>query len=271
MVSSADRHLLSLIESLVEEELQTEALRGGFDLNYFKTLTHPDTMMEYAHEHLKRLGQGSSRIVYALSSGKVLKIAYDMIDAGIVQNETEVDVSTNPHTKPVVAKVFDADEGYCWIISELVKPLDGDKSDVNSVTGLPNATFAQLLKYTLDSGLSFDEAVEHLQDSYGAYTGNSWRIMARKALESFNRPLCEKLITGIREMQMSFGFDITDIIYRAEHFGKTADGRIVILDYGYNDQAVGRFYSGSGTANSFWDVDRDHIPNKRYRRARRPN
>lgn len=55
-----------------------------------------------------------------LRSKRVLKIALNK--QGIAQNEAEINIFTNPITKPIVAKVYDYDPNFLWIISELVRP-----------------------------------------------------------------------------------------------------------------------------------------------------
>lgn len=101
-----------------------------FNMNEFKKLvkrynTHPDGItgepasspknyFEYASLNLEELGKGSSRIVYLLSAKKVLKIALNV--KGIAQNEAEIDIYTNPKTKAIIAKIFDYDVDYKYII-----------------------------------------------------------------------------------------------------------------------------------------------------------
>lgn len=118
---------LEFLRRLIKEEVE-EAIRttGGttFDIREFRTITNPDKAYEYAEQRLKLLGEGSSRAVFLFSSGKVLKIAHGKRSAGKAQNESEVDVFTDPRSKPVVAKVFDYGKDFTWLISELVHELD---------------------------------------------------------------------------------------------------------------------------------------------------
>jgi hypothetical protein len=131
-----------------------------------KYTQHPE--IEYAKSVLPKIGEGSSRITFALSGGKVLKIAKNQ--AGLGQNETEVSVYTNSRNTQFITKIFDFAPDYKWIISELVKPISEDKFE--QLTKLSADEFKELLNSatslsTVEDGLSFltrDKIIEINQD-----------------------------------------------------------------------------------------------------------
>lgn len=124
---SKKTNLLEVLQKLIAEEVGEAIRQAGklpFDMKHFRSLQDLREIYRYASVRLEPLGAGSSRAAFLLSSGKVLKIAHGKENAGKAQNQEEVNVFTNPLAKPVVAKVFDYDPNFRWIISELVKPLD---------------------------------------------------------------------------------------------------------------------------------------------------
>lgn len=81
--------------------------RSSFDFNEFRNIKNTQKRLAYAENKLEDMGEGSSRKVFLLSSKKVLKIATNNL--GYAQNEGEVEIYTNPSTKPIVAQVYDHD------------------------------------------------------------------------------------------------------------------------------------------------------------------
>lgn len=69
--------LKAFITSVLSERIRSTSSTSttSFKLNEFKKLQTTDDCIEYAKKRLKLLGEGSSRIVFILSSKKVLKIA----------------------------------------------------------------------------------------------------------------------------------------------------------------------------------------------------
>lgn len=208
-----------------------------FDLAEFKALPSTEEMHRYAHFRLEALGRGSSRAVYALTGSKVLKIAaplkgHGTSDAGVAQNTAEADVYTDPKTKPVCAAVYDADPEYRWLISEMVRPLSGD-DEFAEATGMDIDTFA-LASSLLASDMSVGEVVEELRE-----LGQAVRDTA---------------MLEILANLMDRGLDEGDLVVPG-HWGKSASGKTVLLDYGFTTGVFEEFYkentgSGGATADS---------------------
>lgn len=152
-------------------------------------------MFMYAMYFLEKLGQGSGRIVFLLDSHRVLKIATNTV--GVDQNVTEAGLSALPEAHQIAARVLEAGPGHDWLISELVRPLSGT-AEFEELTGVPWGGFVTAVSQT------------HRHRSQAGIDG--WtRVVTRIA----------------RRQQLSPG-DLTKIM----HWGKTADGRAVLLDYG---------------------------------------
>ena len=185
--------------------------RPKFKLNEFKALTDVNECLTYATKTLQELGRGSAREVFRFTGSKVLKVAVNSRE-GIGQNEAEFGVFSNPNTTPVVAKIFEHDSSFKWIICEIVKPFERS-SVFERETGIPWKTFHR----SVEAG-SPSTNIE-LTDEQFAFLENVIALID-----------ANELLTG----------DILD----AKHWGKSADGRVVTLDYGYT-QAVDKTHYGA--------------------------
>ena len=275
-----------------------------FDIREFRKLFSEKQAYEYAMARLQFLGKGSSRAVFLYDSGKVLKIAYGMRSAGKAQNKAEVDVFSNPLAKPVVAKVFDYDRDFHWIISELVKPLDTGRGQyARSRLGFPsdyNISFLlrELELASKDSTKSIENIIHSgFREHYVEWDKYIWfhgfprpeghegvalrpKITQIENAERDDEPVDPELfqtvirackrelkkretkmahamakidmsttvtfLTGLLEMKRTMGLELDDIMMRDEHLGMTADGRVVVLDYGFTEEIGVKHYLTEG-------------------------
>lgn len=203
-----NQRLLKEYVRLVLEKIRT--VKGDspfgekFNFDKFKQMPNIHMMNAYAESFLQDLGEGSSRKAYVLSATKALKIAKN--EKGIAQNETELDVFTNPKTKPMVAKIHSYDPGYQWLIADVVRPLQ-DQSEFEDLTGM--------------SFIGFTNKVQAEIEGEG-YTKNKLVIDTANTIRSTN------LLMG----------DVALV----DHWGKTPDGRIVLLDYGFTKEVWEKHY-----------------------------
>lgn len=178
--------------------------REQFKLEEFKRLKSLKEMQVYANSKLQILGEGSARSVYRLGGTKVLKVAKDE-KGGIAQNHSELDIFTNPKTSAITTKIFDSDSSFRWIISEVVKPFSKNQadSDFQSATGIPWDDFSEILSYTKQ-------------------IPESWSL----------EPDQYALINGALSVINTGNLAAPDVAVK-DHWGLTADGRVVLLDYGF--------------------------------------
>lgn len=217
--------LLREYMSLVIEKIRSRKTPGGetFDLKRFKSLNDINDMHDYAGKYLDKLGTGSSRAAYLMSGRYALKIALN--NKGIGQNEAELDVYTNPATKRIIAKVYAADERDKWLVADLVKPVTSEK-EFEELAGVSWKDFGKqvyegLKLHDVDNASDFAKAV--------VATAHSNRLLLGDLVDQLNSPFKSVI----------------------DHWGKTPDGRIVLLDYGFTE-----------------DVDKQHYaPERELRRA----
>lgn len=205
----------------------------SFDLAKFRELRTPEEALKYASENLESLGSGSSRQAFVFSSGKVLKVAIPFrggTQAGVDQNRAEVEAFTNPKLRPITTRIFDYDPEFSWIISEIVRPLSAPE-------------FESL------AGASLEEFVLHAQSIQAGHRS------VEKALKSMGPKADRGLLEGIVSL-LKNGQAYTDL-ETEDHWGKAADGSIVVLDYGLTNEGYHKNYHDSyddeGDSGESWD------------------
>jgi hypothetical protein len=191
-------------------------IRNKFDIRKFKSWDDDIAQLRYAEKHLEYLGGGSSREVFMLSNKYVLKIIGEDEGAGKAQNEAEVDLYTNPSVKPLVTKIYDFDKEYNWIISELVRELNSE-DEFEELSGMKWMRFRAILE-VLEEGdppKGFKELVQH----------------------ELEKPFFNSVYEMLTQTSLMPG-DLLSI----GHWGKTADGRIVLLDSGLTSSVWDNYY-----------------------------
>lgn len=251
--------------------LVTEVL-GKFDLNLFKKLSagnvrptsvedqvafaytgksHPE--IEYALKFLPELSkdakggqEGSSRRVFALSGGKALKIS--MNPRGNAQNQAEVQISQANADNTVTTKVYDSSPDGKWVIAELVKPLS--REEFERMLKFPTLVFVPIRDMLWKGGpdlvkrwvLSLKRMVTDgemlTQDSVGN-TVKTRDLMAA-ALQVTKNPEAMSFIQNVIAFAKKNNFHKGEIV--PQHFGRTADGRIIFYDYGGTEEVINAYY-----------------------------
>jgi hypothetical protein len=105
-----------------------------------RAISYEQALQTAKKAKLKVLGQGSTRMVFALDAHRVLKVAIN--EEGVDQNEAESDLSE----APVTTKVLEMHEEAYWIIAERAIPLENNADIFLKLVGVPFGTFA---KYTM--------------------------------------------------------------------------------------------------------------------------
>ena len=242
--------MLSLTEIIsYQVSLTLKEGMNGFDLRKLKTLESYEEMEEYASSKLKFLGQGSSRTVFYLSNRYVLKVARNI--KGYGQNKAEVDVYTNPKSKPIVAKIYDFDDKeYSWLVSEVVKGLR-NPDEFKSLTDITWNVFISHMRYKPDYINNIKASIEKDILTRQTIIDNKKRISPDYNMEYYEE-IVDDLINRLDDLSNKFLLDTINLIASNEllpsdlnvlnHWGKTADNRIVLLDYGFTAEVADSYY-----------------------------
>lgn len=119
-----------------QRERLFEAYSEGFSFKTLSSLSENQCKQyEYCLKTLGRpIGYGSSRTVFTLSDNIVLKLAASRREAGIEQNKLEYQIY-DTFKSPLLARVFDKDEHFTYIICEHV--ITAEAVDFEKILGLP--------------------------------------------------------------------------------------------------------------------------------------
>ena len=242
-------------------------------------LNHPE--IAYARDFLpiqsSGEAEGSSRCVFAYSGGKVLKIA--MNQAGIAQNEAEVEIYKANSNNGVVTKVYDYAPDCKWVIAELVKPFTG--SEFNTFLGMSADTFQHLI-YGLAAGRSLERIfnVNELEDSIRYYNvklgdlspegSQTTRKHYVDKIENYERDLKQYKNIKPDSATVKFAMDVIVLMNKhdladgdialAKHYGRNVSGQIKLYDYGATQDIIDKHYSGRRYSDD--DGTSDEHPNE---------
>lgn len=203
----------------------------AFDINQFKNIRSFSGRKKYAEQHLQQIGRGSSRVVYDLGDGKVLKLAYN--PKGLAQNETEAGLMNDNIS--IIAKVFDADEDGLWVIMEKAEKMKPSQ-------------FKQFFGYnvhTVDMFLNNYHAL-----SKGRDKRHTWSLP-----EKTNEDLWEnEYISDITQLSEWYDIVPTDFGRLANWGVVERDGTKVpvVVDYGFD----------SNTASTLYKMKLEHVKKK---------
>lgn len=220
----------SVVQAINEMKFDPKTLS---DLTKFPSF---EDRMEWVEKNLRFLGQGSSRSAYILDSKRVLKLAIN--HKGIAQNETEIEVATDPKQKQIYAKIFQYDPKYKWLVSELVRELNS-QDEFHQLTGVEWRYFENIVEmsFGLKGSRNWQEYVYLIRNHLKYYEG----FTDNEAEEYIEKLISNKWFFNAMESLKNsslLGGDIAII----EHWGKTPDQRVVLLDYGYTKAVRSQFY-----------------------------
>lgn len=223
------REVTFLSEALQKTEsfVLLEKLRssGKFDFQAWKNLP-PEQQFQELQANFQALGEGSSRKAFTLSSRFALKYAIN--SKGIGQNQTEVKFALNKEMQPAVALVQDYAQNGQWVMSQLVRALKS-WSEFESIKGYPNSVL----------GLAMEHQWEP-EDIASAPGITPDQVKAAQNDLAFLNAVSGLVRAGLVPGDMKFH----------DHWGKTPDNRIVLLDYGFDKNVANKEYGFLGGAGS---------------------
>ena len=265
--------LKKMIEEIADRSIQ-EVL-GKFSFSYFKKLASPTERILYAEKMLPEIGHGSSRSVYAMSGGKVLKIARNT--TGYAQNHAEFEISHDPRVKGAITHVYDEDrEKFAWIVSEVVNPIK-THAQFAHYAGIPFPLYVQILKEwniaSDENGVTdpdefftgliakWEDRLADMEDEHGK---NQVYIMTEKRLNQYKQASKSHFIKTMMLLINEF-LSIGDVAYMdktesgtdfdtVKHYGYTVNGNLVLLDYGLSHEVGDKHYNDKGRIQSRQDV-----------------
>lgn len=113
-----------------------------FSLEILNNFVSIAKKVKYAKERLKKLGEGSSRIVFDYNDKSVLKLAKN--SKGIGQNESDGDYGKHRMYPDLIPEVFDKDDDGNWIIVAKANKINTTK--FKQLTKIDFQTFSKIVR-----------------------------------------------------------------------------------------------------------------------------
>jgi len=211
----------------------------SFDKNYFNSLPPFSDERNSYLSFFKKIGIGSTRETYALSSKKALKVAIDKY--GLEENRNEYNILSTIKSK-FLPKFFDSSKDYSWIEVELVRTLS-DRNEIEELIGVNGKDLIfimgarkrynslqdllnHVIRFTIDELNSIKLQHYYIEDHKIYDIQHCEEKIKRYQLYLKNSDLfdLDKLLSDLN-------LKTTEFIYFF-NFGKSASGNLVILDLG---------------------------------------
>lgn len=197
-------------ESKVEED--------SFDIKVLKSLRSFAARIDYVKSKLKKIGAGTSRIVYDAGDNRVLKLAKNR--KGIAQNDFESDGYISG--SELTPELFDSDIDNLWIIVE--------KAD-----RITNSEFEKL------SGMSFDIFQRAIEYESRRITGKSITAVKPLSKEEMKQIYEKEFFTEVVDLVFSADIAVGDLL-RLSSWGKI-NNRLVLVDSGASNSIIKQHYN----------------------------
>nr|MDA3780825.1 hypothetical protein [Bacteroidales bacterium] len=178
--------------------------------------------IRFANQNLNRIGSGTGRIVYDIDGEKALKLAKNA--KGVAQNETE-EGSSDYYSQSIVAEVFDYDDSYTWLISELAKKINEKR--IKELTEIP----------------SLNDLYYFLRNFKDQNNGRRKIFGQDKELEEFFWE--NEFATDLADFVANYNQSAGDMGRPSTYGEVLRDGQptIVLTDYGLNDEVYDTHYN----------------------------
>lgn len=232
--------LKSLIVEMSKEDIRTSKnpldwLTAAYeDHNAWKAKDQFEAMEKAAEEAgLKKIGFGTSRAVFDLGDNKVVKVALN--EKGIEQNKLEIYAGKDPSVEAILAGTWDYSNDFAWLVSDKVHPLhDNSAAEAESIIGVSWQEVRKIIgvKWSSEfeatskpeSSESYDdEHKKHQTAGSGCLTGQDFLDYLKNFLERYPGMLKQD-------------------IAKLSSWGVTADGCLVLLDYGITREKFLKLY-----------------------------
>ncbi len=226
---------------LLREVIQHFLLElASININKLKSIKDRSKQYGYVVQFLTPVAKpGSSRQAFIFDSKKVLKMAIN--NAGLGQNRAEVEYFTNPASRPIITKIFDFDPNYSWVLAEIIKAFKTPE-EFKTATGFEWNFFTYAVNI-MGIELRGNGTVQQVQQ-YAAIQNKTAFI--NNFIQFMNKPplLVTNTLRAMKEAKLGAG-DIATL----DHWGRTADGRVVLLDYGYTKEVFDTYYKARSPEN----------------------
>ena len=220
--SISERRLVRVVSDVVRGVL-SEASDGRFDVRELSSCRSYASRVRYCREHLgDPVGNGSSRMVFQIDDGTVLKLAKN--EKGVAQNRVEGEYWKRNYD--IFPKIYEQDEDNLWIRCEYVLPAKA-------------ADFKKCLGVSFKDVCAFMESEMSRWSRYGYRESMSYEECGRLVDEHPTGFFCD-LESWMSNAQVTD----RDVMYLRNWGLAMRDGQAmpVYLDHGLNQDVFDRYY-----------------------------
>jgi hypothetical protein len=215
------------LTDIYENDIDTSILEeypSSFDMIQFKLLKSFKDRVTYCDTNLKKIGAGTSRIVYQIDEQKVLKLAKNA--KGISQNEIEITQSNYNDLGDIIAKVYNYEENSLWLEMESARKLS--KNEFKSIIGF-----------------SFDDFCIAIHN-YKIDVDNHRAAFYKKEIDKniVEQMWENEFIYGVFNFIGDYNIPVVDLQRLSSYGIVKRDGQdgVVLVDYGLNNDVLSTHY-----------------------------
>lgn len=201
------------------------------------------TFMEENKDVVKYVGDGSSRIVFALANGTAFKLAKN--DAGIAQNKQEAKLCLKPQVKyQIFPDFYDADEKE-WLTLNCELCSKATKVDFAKIFQINPEELVQAIEFIIQTKLQQSELRKAQQHFLNNQTYRL-AIFISKLIE--NKTEATKAMNSLLDFYRKYGLDelLLGDLESPANWGLTIRNNervLVIIDAGFNEDIYQTFYN----------------------------
>ena len=219
---------------LISESIDEATYPDTFNMEEFKNLRNFAERVRYCKSRLKYLGKGTSRIVFQIDNGTVLKLAYSQ--KGIAQNEAEASVKNDYVLSGYnfLPEVYDVDENYLWIEMQLARRAKA--SDFKRLTGFDFKTLCYWITYCWNKSVAYRNERRFIPDEYRVlFNSDKWRdVLEYSIFSELEDYIGNYDVQGIGDLQRISSWGVT--------VNKNNEEELVLIDNGLSNDVLDKYY-----------------------------
>lgn len=218
-----------ITEAQLKSIMKEMAYPASFNMEQMLSLGSYAARVKYCQERLKKIGSGSSRVVFAVDDEKVLKVAKNR--KGIAQNQEEMQEWKQDYG--CFAKVYEASED--GIFLEMQAARKAKPSDFKRLTGYGFDVMCAWIAYTASLYMPRQRFMTRDTQYDALFNSDKWQ----EGLDNYN------IFWYIHDYMC----DAMDIAYgdytRLSSWGVVSEGgeeRLVLIDFGLSEEIFNNYY-----------------------------
>lgn len=248
----ANRRAITLSQSIDEAETkayQTFCRKATTEYSKSKDMdVFSEVMLKYLKSNkrdIRFVGQGSSRLVFALADGTALKLA--KTDAGIAQNRHEAELCMDPKMKYEIFPDFYGADKKNWLSLNCELCAKAEKHDFKEILmAQPN-----IVAYAVEFAVRMTKGAKLSLQSCKKFFDQQNDVVKSNLFQQLidNKTQAAKALNSLIDFYMTHELDelLLSDLESVENWGITVRDNqktLVVIDAGFDDTVYQKFYKG---------------------------